>query len=130
MLLIFVLPLSFITMQPVHSPTEIQPPLWENPSTQEVINKYATEYGVDPLLLDKIMVCESGRNKDAINKKDPNGGSYGIMQYQKPTWEYFEKKYGQDLDFYSYHDQIKMTAIAVSDGQGSHWSCYRKIKGV
>jgi soluble lytic murein transglycosylase-like protein len=127
--------LSFIILpllampQPVNTNAEIrEPQIWVNPQPKAVIEKYASENNIDPRLLEQLMRCESGGNKDAINRKDPNGGSYGIMQYQKSTWEYFEKKYGEDLDFQSYHDQIKMTAIAVADGQGSHWTCYRKIK--
>lgn len=111
-----------------------QPQIIEVPkelTPTEYIIKYAQEYGVSEKLLLAVATCESSLNVEAVNNNEPNNiQSYGIFQYQKPTWEYFEKKFNVDLDYYNPEDQIKMTAIAFKNGQANHWSCFSKVKGV
>src|SRR3990167_9702682 len=46
---------------------------------------WARFYGVSGNLLYRIANCESNLNNAAINKNDPNGGSFGIMQFQINT---------------------------------------------
>ncbi len=121
-----VLPLLVLSTQPLHAQAPIQPK-WDNPTTGEVINRYAEQFHVSSILLTGMVKCESGGKKDAANSKDPNGGSYGILQYQKPTWDQYTKEYGQALDYNSYHDQILLTAWAISQGKGKAWTCYRKL---
>lgn len=100
-------------------------------SPKEYIHQYAQQYGVSEDLLLKVAICESNLNQSAVNRNEPNGIlSSGIYQYQEPTWLYFNKLYGDELDINSYHDQIKRTAQAISDGKGKNWSCYNKIKGI
>lgn len=45
--------------------------------------------------LEVLEQCESNGNANAINPKDRDGlPSYGILQFQKPTFEFFQKLYG------------------------------------
>jgi len=113
---------------PTTQPQDIEVKQIQVLTPQEHIIKYAQEYGVSEKLLLAVATCESSLNVEAVNNNEPNHiQSYGIFQYQKPTWEYFEKKFNVDLDYYNPEHQIKMTAIAFKNGEANHWSCYKKV---
>lgn len=128
MLSIFLLPLMAMP-QPVEEKAEIREPLhWDNPAPTEVIERYASQYGANPDIVRRVMMCESGGNKDAINRNEPNKVlSVGIMQFQPHSFKYMAEKFGEELDYYSYHDQIKLASWAIANGMGRNWTCFRKI---
>lgn len=129
MLSLIVLPLSLITMQPLQPKAEIvEPPSQITLTPREVANKYAEQHNLDKDLFAKVINCESSFNPNAINRNEPNKVlSVGILQYQEPSFNYLEKEFGEDLDFYSYNDQLKLGAWSMANGKGNNWSCWRKI---
>lgn len=111
--------------QPVNTNAEIrEPQVWVNPQPKAVIEKYAELYGADPVLLEKVMVCESNGNQNAIGD---GGKARNVLQFHEPTFNYFEKQLGEDLNYNSMHDQIKLSAYMFSKGKQSHWTCYYKV---
>lgn len=69
--------------------------------------------------------CESTFNQSAIGD---HGKARGIFQYHKPTFDRFSELMGQDLDYYSAHDQAKLTAFVFAQypQYKSHWTCFSK----
>ncbi len=46
------------------------------------------------ILIDKLMMCESGGNWEAVNPKDLDGTpSWGLFQFKPSTWKLYVKKY-------------------------------------
>jgi len=78
-------------------------------------------------LISKLVKCESsGRN---IKIVDSNGYySYGILQYQKGTWDWFSKKSGITGDPMNPVDAVYMTNWAIENDLVHNWSCAKKIK--
>ena len=77
-------------------------------------------------VVQKLIDCESsGRSVRIV---DSNGYySYGILQYQKATWDYFSKQSGIVGDPMVPNDAIEMTRWAVKNGHGEHWTCWRNV---
>lgn len=105
----------------------VQKPVEEKQLTViDMADKYAMQYGVDASVLKKVMYCES-QNKPNPKGYNDGGRAFGIMQFHKQTFQGYSKKLGEDLDYYSYHDQIKLAAYMFSIGQQRHWTCYDKV---
>lgn len=120
-------PLFLIPGQPPQTEAYIpQPLIWENPTPQEAVHKFATQYQVNEQLLLKVMHCESSGNQNAIGD---GGKARNIFQFHEPTFNYFEKQLGEDLDYNSLHDQAKLAAYMFSKGESyrKHWTCYKKV---
>ena len=79
------------------------------------------------LIIPKLIVCESGGR--SVKVIDSNGYySYGILQYQKRTWELFSKESGITGNPMVPADAIRMTIWAVQNGKIGHWrNCARKL---
>lgn len=96
---------------------------------QESISYYAHIYGAIEKELLTVAKCESRFNQDQINYNDGGKGkhSVGIFQYQYSTFLRMEKLFGEDLDYYSYNDQAKLTAFIFANYPRSktEWTCYR-----
>ena len=93
-------------------------------SIDEQIDHYATLYGVDNSLIKKIVQCESNYKTTAIGD---GGRARGLLQYHQGSFERHEKLFGEDLDYHSSHDQIKLGTFAISKGMGREWTSYRAI---
>ena len=95
---------------------------------QEYISLYAREYGASEKELLTVARCESKLDPKAIHYNDggKNKHSVGIFQYQESTFNSFNNLIGEDLDYYSYQDQIKLTAMIFSKYPKlkTHWTCY------
>ena len=100
------------------------------PTIEELISFYAIKYGIDEVDFLAVAKCESRLEKNAIHFDDGGKGkhSVGLFQFQESTFLAWEKKIGEDLNYYSYHDQIKLASYMFSKGQQNQWSCYRLIK--
>lgn len=85
-------------------------------------DKYAKQYGVDPLVFKKVMLCESGGRQ---NVKGDGGRANGVFQFHLGTFLSYEKQLGIDLDYASYQDQIHLAAYMFSIGEARHWTAYR-----
>lgn len=94
-------------------------------STKEQVWYFSDLYNVDYKLIDKIIECESKYNNDVCSD---GGRSCGVAQFQKPTFNELSKKMGEDLDYYSEYDQVKLLAWSVSNGYGKRWTAYRAIQ--
>jgi hypothetical protein len=74
------------------------------------------------------MDCESDFNQNAWNKEDPNGGSFGILQFQIATFYGFAKEVGIDNpDIWNAEQQIEIADYMISTGHLSLWTCGRII---
>lgn len=94
----------------------------------EYADKYTIQYGVDSNIFKKVMYCESKNNPNPPGYND-GGKAYGVMQFHKQTFDTYSKKLGEELDYYSAQDQIKLAAYMFSINQQKHWTCYTKIVG-
>lgn len=92
----------------------------------EYVDQYASQYQVDASLLKKVMKCESSNNPKAVGD---GGRARNVMQFHKPTFYSYSKKLGEELDYNSYQDQIKLAAYMFSINQGSHWTCLKMVTG-
>jgi len=118
---------SVLIAIPPFKDTYQKPPDIPNLPPKAFITKYAVEYGISENTMLKIAKCESGLKPNAINYNDGGKGkhSVGIMQFQRSTFDYWSSKLGEKLDYYSYHDQIKLASYMVSEGQARQWTCAR-----
>jgi hypothetical protein len=62
-------------------PVEPPPPIKRDESYNAIIEKYATDYGLDPSLIHSIIATESGFNAKAVSPK----GARGLMQLMPAT---------------------------------------------
>lgn len=119
-----ILPLVVLFTKPVIAePIEIVKPI--NLTIEQQIDYFSDLYGTDSNLIKKVMECES--NGDHSNISD-GGRSKGIFQFQKPTFLWMEKEFGEDLNYESQFDQIKLATWAIANGYGSNWTAWRAIQ--
>jgi hypothetical protein len=113
----------------IAEPTEIVPVV-KQLSIPELIQVYSIQYNVSPTDMTKVIKCESNFNPNAFHKDDGGVGkhSVGLLQFQKTTFDLWSARLGEELDYYSYNDQIKLGAYMFSKGQIGQWTCGRMLK--
>lgn len=89
-----------------------------------MIEQVSRQHGANPSLMKKVAFCESSYRPEAVGD---GGRAKNIFQFHKPTFNEFEKKYGEDLNYNSAYDQTKLASKMIRDGKGSHWTCHTKI---
>ena len=94
-----------------------------------VAESYARKYGVDTSLMADVINCESGWNPSVHNERDPNGGSYGLGQYQWATFYKNAPFLFEKPDIHDPHQQLELMAYMWSKGQAGQWSCWYLIQG-
>ncbi len=87
-------------------------------------DKYAMQYSVDANLFKKVMYCESSNNPKAIGD---SGLARNVMQFHQATFNAYAKLMGQELDYNSYHDQIKLATWMWSKNLQYHWTCFKLV---
>lgn len=89
----------------------------------EKIVYYANLNGIKSDTLLRVAKCESGYRNDGIY--GDSGKAYGVYQYHYPTFQKFSKLMGEELNYKSANDQIKLTAyiFAHYPKLASHWTC-------
>lgn len=92
---------------------------------QGQIDYYSLMYGVDKNLSSKVIQCESHYNINAVGDE---GRSRGIAQFQEPSFNRLSRLMGEELDYNSSHDQIKLMVWSIANGHGMEWTAYRAIK--
>jgi soluble lytic murein transglycosylase-like protein len=108
----------------IAEPIQIVNPV--NLSLDEQINYFSTLYGADVSLVRKVIECESGFDNTNIGD---GGLSNGILQFQRATFQRMAKLYGEDLDYQSQYDQIKLGIWALSKPElAREWSTYVAIQ--
>ncbi len=126
MMFMIITSLLSLSTRVIAEPLEIVKPIIATEINQkELIKKYSTEYNISYKLVSKIIYCES---RGKINAIGDNGLSYGVAQFQKPTFNWMKKKLGKRLDYKSESDQIELLSYALSKGWGRNWTSYRAIK--
>jgi hypothetical protein len=120
------LPVATPTSTPIFTPipTKIPTPIpTPAPVSSEQINalidKFSAQYGVDPNLMRRIAICESGFRSNAVN-----GPYKGLYQFGAITWKNIRKEIGEDPDpnlRLSAEASIKTAAYAVSQGKRDIW---------
>ncbi len=92
----------------------------------EWIYYYADAYNTDYTELLAVAKCESGLKVNAVGD---SGRAYSILQFHKSTFESWEKKLGENLDYYNFQHQIKLGAWAFSQGEKykDDWTCWRNL---
>lgn len=92
----------------------------------EYADKYALQYGIDAGVFKKVMWCESNYLPEAVGD---NGKARNVMQYHKDTFIGDAKAMGENLNYDSYHDQIKAAAWSFTQGESykRRWTSYRAI---
>lgn len=97
-------------------------------SEQSVTNQidyFATLYGADSRIVKRVVDCESNGLHSA---KGDGGRSVGIAQFQKATFLDLEYKMGEDLNYSSSFDQLKLLTWSIANGHGNRWTAYRALK--
>jgi len=78
-------------------------------------------------VMDRIIECESGWDYQAQN---PNSSARGLCQFINGTWDYVQKKWGEELDRLNYHDQMYACKRLYQEEGERHWlsskSCWSK----
>lgn len=126
------------TKHKVEIPKEIQAKseiIFQNKlSPKELVQVKAAEYNVSPVLMEKIITCESGwdttvqskhvyttdRPKEGV-KKGQRELSFGLSQIHLPAHRDITKAQATDPEF-----AIDFLAKNVAKGKGSMWSCFPK----
>lgn len=94
-------------------------------TVEEQIVYYSQMYNTDNGIISKIIQCESQGKQSAVGD---NGLSRGIAQFQKPTFTSLSKLMGEELDYNSSNDQIKLMVWSIANGYGRNWTTYRALK--
>ena len=92
---------------------------------EQQVTYFSELYGADTDIVEKVIQCES---RGIVNAIGDSGRSIGIAQFQKPTFLMLSKKLGEELDFNSSHDQIKLLSWSIANGYGRNWTSYVAIK--
>lgn len=121
-ILVFVLVISLLSnaTKVIAEPIEISP----NSSYEVLVENFTILYGGDVLLNKAIIECESQWNETALGD---SGRSYGLFQFQKASFERMSKAFGEELNYYSSYDQLKLGVWAVNNGYANEWTSYRAI---
>jgi soluble lytic murein transglycosylase-like protein len=83
----------------------------------EKIAYYAAKWDVDPLVMYRVVHCESRLNPKAIGD---GGKSRGLVQIHAPSHPYVTKAQAFDPDF-----ALNFLGKNLSAGKGKMWTCWR-----
>ena len=93
---------------------------------KEQVVYFSNLYGGNANVALAVMDCESGGN----HKTSSDGGrSNGVFQFQKSTFLRMEKEFGEDLNYTSQFDQIKLASWALTQPiKAREWTTYVAIE--
>ena len=89
----------------------------EPPSIDELITKYAAEYGASEHEMRVTIKCESNFNPKAVGD---SGHSRGLVQIHRPSWPDITDEQAFNPDF-----AIRFMAERFSEGKERLWTCWR-----
>lgn len=72
----------------------------------------------------KVAWCESMYDYDI---KGDGGAAHGILQFHRPTFDMYAKKMGEELNYESSYDQIKVANYMWEKNQQHQWTCFGKV---
>gem|GEM_PF-1365396 len=94
-----------------------------SPATSEEVNGYierfSSQFAVDPDVLRYVAICESGFRSNAVN-----GPYVGLYQFGSVTWKNIRKEIGENSDpdlRFEAKDSVQTAAYAISKGKGGMW---------
>ena len=98
----------------------------EQYSHKELVEYFATLYGANTAQLEAVIKCESNWRPTVYGD---GGHAYGLLQFHKPTFDRWAKQMGEELDYYSAYDSIKLGAWAFSKGikYQDDWTCWTRL---
>ena len=109
------------TPTPVPTPT---PDVWSPPDIEPWFSQYASEFGVDKNVLERLANCESHFNPNAVN-----GGYLGMFQFSAKTWSDYSVEMGLDPNpalRSNTEESIRTAAYVVQQRGVAPWpSCLR-----
>lgn len=90
-------------------------------------------YAADPLLVAKIVQCESGSRTDVCHRDKDDakyGPSCGIAQFKEATfYEFAKMAHLKNPRWMDFRQQTFLLDWALDHGYASRWSCYEIVKG-
>jgi soluble lytic murein transglycosylase-like protein len=98
----------------------------EQYSHKELVEYFATLYGANTAQLEAVIKCESNWRPTVYGD---GGHAYGLLQFHKPTFDRWAKQMGEELDYYSAYDSIKLGAWAFAQGANfkDDWTCWTRL---
>ncbi|MBI5421324.1 MAG: transglycosylase family protein [Parcubacteria group bacterium] len=110
--------------KPIYHTEEVsESPVYKSINIPVAMAKQAKVQRIDSVI-EKLIQCESGGKNVKII--DSNGYySYGILQFQKATWDGWSRESGIVGDPMVPEDAIQMARWAIKNGFISHWTCAR-----
>lgn len=122
-LLVIIFSLYGIPTKDFAQKTEINP---RDLSIEGQVIYFSNLYGGDSDITLKVMECESSGKHSVVGD---GGRSKGIFQFQKSTFERMERDFGEDLDYTSQFDQVKLASWALSQPElAREWTTYVAIQ--
>lgn len=93
------------------------------PDYSDIIEKYALKFDVSPVLTSRIIYCESGNNRYALNDTPGREYSVGLVQINLLAHTNITKEQAQDPEF-----AISFLAEKIASGEASRmwYTCYKK----
>ena len=79
-------------------------------------------------IADKIIQCESGGVHNVWGDLDKPYPSFGILQYQKRTFNWLAQKANFKGNWRNEKDQIRLLYWSLNNDFGRLWTCYNKIR--
>jgi soluble lytic murein transglycosylase-like protein len=110
-------PTPVSTLKP--TPVPIPKPTYTSQQINEFIERFASQYGVDPNVIRSIALCESGFNSNAVNLDYA-----GLFQFGPITWKNIRKEIGEDPDInlrFNAEESVQTAAYAISIGKRGIW---------
>jgi hypothetical protein len=80
--------------------------------------------------LERLAGCESSHREDIVVLDTNKRYSYGCLQFQKRTWDYYTTRYGVYLDIMNCQHQKELASMMLQESHLNyrHWlNCSRKI---
>lgn len=83
-------------------------------------------YALDVDTMITVIDCESAGKYNAVGD---GGKSYGILQFQKATFDEMKRQaHMPNLQYKNPIHQMRLMVWGFSHGYANHWTCFRKIK--
>jgi hypothetical protein len=109
-----------LTPVPTKTPTPVPvPAAATSAEINGFIDRFSSQYSVDPNVLRHMALCESGFNSSAVN-----GNYVGLYQFAPTTWKNIRKEMGEDENKdlrFSAEESVQTAAYAFSKGKTGIW---------
>lgn len=108
------------TLKTLPTPTLTTTPSPANSKdVNEYIDRFSSQFGIDPNVLRYVAICESGFRSNVTN-----GPYVGLFQFDSGTWKNIRKEIGEDTNptlRFEAKDAVQTAAYAISKGKTKLW---------